>query len=207
MSETVLFEPNVPVQVALRFSEPRKYQGNWGERLLFSLVDGRVMYLDPPVYKRIQDLGVETQELFWICKKWKGGKGERAHWDVWLDPATEKARARAEAPSLEAQLRHSLQVVEFRKNGRAPEIGVSEAPTLKESSPVAVQTQDTPSPAIHQGWAQFLLSQTDALIDVYAAALKYSAKYEGLIKGEDVRSILVTAFIQQCSKNGGPHVA
>src|ERR1039457_5229543 len=43
----------------------------------------------------------------------------------------------------------------------------------------------------HSGWAASLRDQTQALIDVYADCLRYSARHEGLIKSEDVRSLLL----------------
>ena len=47
-------------------------------------------------------------------------------------------------------------------------------------------------------WAESLLGQTDALVDVYAAALsKASTKHGNQVKPEDVRSLLVTVFIQR----------
>ena len=47
-------------------------------------------------------------------------------------------------------------------------------------------------------WAESLLGQTDALVDVYAAALSNaSTKHGNQVKPEDVRSLLVTVFIQR----------
>lgn len=59
----------------------------------------------------------------------------------------------------------------------------------------------------HFGWAQFLLSQSQALIDVQAAALDYAGKrYGAALKSEDVRSLVITAFIN-LNRKGGSHVA
>jgi hypothetical protein len=58
----------------------------------------------------------------------------------------------------------------------------------------------------HQGWAQFLLSETNALVDVYAAARRRASEAHGAsVTAEDVRCLMMTAFIQR--RNGGPHVA
>ena len=54
----------------------------------------------------------------------------------------------------------------------------------------------------HSGWAASLRDQTQALIDVYADCLRYSARHEGLIKSEDVRSLLLSAFINVSKTNG-----
>jgi hypothetical protein len=53
-------------------------------------------------------------------------------------------------------------------------------------------------------WAQSLLGQTNALVDVYAAALSTaSTKHGNQVKPEDVRTLLVTVFIQR--SKGGPY--
>ena len=45
-------------------------------------------------------------------------------------------------------------------------------------------------------WTQVLLAQTNALADVYAAALAHSSAVHGnAVKPEDVRALLTTAFI------------
>ena len=66
-------------------------------------------------------------------------------------------------------------------------------------------------PAMLQfGWAQFLLLQSQALIDVQAAALDYAGKrYGAALKSEDVRSLVITAFINLNHKGGkgGSYVA
>jgi len=47
-------------------------------------------------------------------------------------------------------------------------------------------------------WAESLLGPTDALVDVYAAALSHASTKRGnQVKAEDVRSLLVTVFIQR----------
>jgi len=51
-------------------------------------------------------------------------------------------------------------------------------------------------------WAQYVLGETNALVDVYAAALNTaSTKHGNQVKPEDVRTLLVTVFIQR-SKGG-----
>ena len=52
-------------------------------------------------------------------------------------------------------------------------------------------------------WGEALVSQCNSMIDAYAAVLKHSAKHEGLIKTDDVRSIFLSAFINLAGgKNG-----
>ena len=61
-----------------------------------------------------------------------------------------------------------------------------------------------PMPPSITEWAQALLSHTNALVDVYAAALSNaSTKHGNQVKPEDVRSLLVTVFIQR--SRSGPY--
>jgi len=51
---------------------------------------------------------------------------------------------------------------------------------------------------VHPEWAASLLSQANALVDVYAATLSNaSTKHGNQVKPEDVRALLVTVFIQR----------
>jgi hypothetical protein len=53
-----------------------------GERFMFSLADGRVMFLDPEVGKKIEALGINARENFTITRKWDEEKGTPFPWEV-----------------------------------------------------------------------------------------------------------------------------
>lgn len=80
--ETVEFPPNLPVTVALAYSEPRTVSGQFGERFMFSLSDGRVMFCDPPLAARIAELGINVRESIVITKQTSGKKDAPVTWDV-----------------------------------------------------------------------------------------------------------------------------
>ena len=50
--EVVGFPPNVPVTVALKYGHAKTVSSQYGERFMFSLADGRVMFLAPEVGNR-----------------------------------------------------------------------------------------------------------------------------------------------------------
>lgn len=69
---------------------------------------------------------------------------------------------------------------------------VPAAPRGPVSAPIA-RPVTQPAPA---GWTGVLLAQTNALADVYAAALAHSSAIHGnAVKPDDIRSLLVTAYI------------
>ena len=236
--EVVKFAPSVPVEVALKYALPGKIVSTQtGERVMFTLADDRVMFLDLGVAKRIEELGVNVREKFFVCRPPDGRKN--AEWKVWLPPDSEKDRAKVEVPltpepepptpteeetPLERKLRESIELV---KQGKLGELGngtfaVQAGASAGTPAPVKADAQNGhqpsnngngttngkngngngapkhPDPSEPPVWAQSLLEQANALVDVYAAALSSaSTKHGNQIKPEDVRSLLVTVFIQR----------
>jgi len=223
--EKLRFTPNVPVQIALKYPQGKIISGRWGEQMLFTLTDGRRMYVPIDVASKISMLEVNVNEPFCICKRWNGQRSQPVRWDIWLTPEAEKVRAaqetqNAETP-LERQLRESLE--NLRKPGTLP------IPKILETSPETAEAHSLAAkdplngagqvngngsgngngsvpaqPAMARfSWAPFLLSQTEALTDVFAAALDYASKGHGNhIKPEDVRALMTTAFINLAQRGG-----
>jgi hypothetical protein len=231
--DVVKFAPNVPVEVALKFALPGKIISTQnGERVMYTLADDRVMFLDLPVAKKVEDLGVNVREKFLICRPSDARKNDG--WSVRLSPEAEKPRAETVAPipaeppateeetALEKQLRESIELV---RQGKLGELGngsfaVPAGASVTAPAPVQADAKNghqpsnngngttsgkngkngnrTTHPDPETAWTQYLLGQTDALVDVYAAALSNaSTKHGNHVKPEDVRSLLVTVFIQR----------
>jgi len=187
--DIVRFEYNQPLELATRFPEGRRVAGMNGDRIMYSLTDGRRMFLDPAVAGEIDQLNLKPGESFRIVKQRAGNN--KATWTISLSPATEKARAMAEAPAIERDLRESAAIAE-----RARAEGHDPAAALAEARKRAVDAVTAPAQ-----WAQTLLTQTQILTDVYAAAMAYGLeKHGGKIKPDEVRNLLVTAFIQLARK-------
>jgi hypothetical protein len=49
------FETNNPVQVALKYDGGRNVDGRYGPQVLYTLADGRLMYLEPKAAQRIDE--------------------------------------------------------------------------------------------------------------------------------------------------------
>src|SRR5579863_826590 len=52
------FEANTPIQVALKFEGGREVDGRYGPQILYTLADGRLMYLEPKAARRINELKI-----------------------------------------------------------------------------------------------------------------------------------------------------
>ena len=95
----LVLEPNIPVEIAIKYPTPKIYPSQYEgspDQAMFSLIDGRVIFLPVSVANDIEALQLGTREPFVICKYWKGPK-ESPRIVVSLTPEGEKARAITEA--------------------------------------------------------------------------------------------------------------
>jgi hypothetical protein len=144
MSDIVKFEWDQAVEVALKYPDPKIFESQWGgERAMYSLTDGRVMYLDSLGAARIKSLDVQPGEMFFVVKRKNGrltdyiafreGQEPPPPDQRWSAPAPAKpkpayktpdlvasvaarnATANGEASDLERQLAQSIDMVERRK--------------------------------------------------------------------------------------------
>ena len=106
------FQPNVPIQVALQSSQGVVVEGRYGNRVMFSLVDGRVMYVPPIVAAKIEAEGIPAGERFELCKaQIKNGHGRSVEWALRrLDPEEQLVDVAPDEPNSETQLEHDLRV-------------------------------------------------------------------------------------------------
>ena len=62
--DVVEFAPNVPVTVALKYNQGRRCNSQYGERMMYSTTDGRVMFLDIETAAQVEALGINVGESF-----------------------------------------------------------------------------------------------------------------------------------------------
>ena len=111
MTGILNFEMNVPSEVALKYAGPGKpTEGRYGNRVMYTLSDDRVMYVPPIVASKISDLGVQAGETFQVCKQLKRqGQRRLIDWQV--------QRLQTET-HLGHQLRESIKLVEAAKSAQ-----------------------------------------------------------------------------------------
>jgi len=166
--DVVEFPPNTPATVALKYAQGRTISGQYGERVMFTLTDGRVMFLAPEVAGQIESLGINVREWFTITKRSASQNGAPVTWDV--------ARVAGE------QLNGTL---------------VLEAPDTATPKPSeSGGTPDAKTPRKQPGLA--LVDEANALVDSFAQVLERSLTlYQGRIKPEEVKALLISAYIQR----------
>jgi hypothetical protein len=138
------FEMNVPAEVALKDGGPGKpIEGRYGNRVMYTLSDDRVMYVPPRVASKISDLGVQAGEVFQVCKQLtRQGQRRFIDWQVQrLETQTQ----------LEHQLRESIEFVEATKSAQPSETAEATHPQplhvaeTQAATPVAKSSAAVPS--------------------------------------------------------------
>ncbi len=210
--QKIKFQTNITVEAALKFAEGKLCDSQFGvPQYMFTTTDDRVFFVAEKVAQKIHGLRLQPQEPFEICKKevdygngrkgieWQVAKvgfapGEQLDGTFVVPTAQPGAGAVTPAPVATAVKQAPYSNGNGSKpNGHANGNGNGHTPE--------------PPQDIRAAWAQFLLTQTEDLIDVYATASKYASDRHGNgVKAEDVRSLLLSAFIN-ITKNGAGNVA
>jgi len=145
MTEILRFEMNIPAEVALKYAGPGKpIEGRYGNRVMYTLTDNRVMYVALIVASRITDLGIQAGEVFHVCKQEKmQGRKKLIEWQV------QRLESEPET-KLEHELRESIEVAQAGKATQAPEASEETAP--QKPPPVmaehAAPPDSPPPPAV-----------------------------------------------------------
>jgi len=186
----IKFETNVPNELRMRSIAGELVDSQFGGQQFRFITEAGAFYVSEPVgnllHDRFASLGVKVGEAIEICKREVVSRGRRSiQWEVArvgfaIGEQTDGTFVvgTPEPPSdLERQLAASLAEVARRK-----------APA---AAPVASRQA-----AMAQPWQSALLAQTTALTDVFAAALAHASEQHGnAIKSDDIRSLMLSAFI------------
>jgi hypothetical protein len=181
MSEKVQFQTNVPIEVALKYDDGKEVTGQYGDQVLYTLTDGRVMYVPPIVKKKIDELGIVRGELFTLTKAEKKSGTRRTI--EWVVGANDGGNGK---PQTRAQQRNGQVPAQRRGGVSAPANGKSHRPGSTSEGKGFLVT----------GQGQFLLQALAAAVDVAAATERYAAASgtELQFTSEDLREIGLTIY-------------
>jgi hypothetical protein len=176
MSDKVQFQTNVPVEVALKYNDGKEVNGQYGDQVLYTLTDGRVMYVPPIVKRKIDELGIGRGELFVLTKaEKKNGTRRTIEWLV----------AAGECGERETQTRHQQVTGRQCRNGAAGEARGGNGHARRPSASSDVKG------FLVTGQGQFLLQALAAAVDAAATTERYATTcgVELQFTSEDVREI------------------
>src|ERR1017187_90018 len=165
--EVVDFPANTPVPVALQYGQGKTISNQHGERMMYSLTDGRVMFLDLEVAGQIESLGINVRESFTITRKTDGPKGST--WEV--------ARIPGEQP-----------------NGPLVLTPPAPPPPNPRASPATLDGGMMPRKLVGSPLVDEANALVDSFAQVLERSLTL---YQGRIKPDEVKALVVTAYIQR----------
>jgi hypothetical protein len=196
-------------------------EGRYGNRMMFSLVDGRVMYVPPIVATKIEAEGIAPGERFELCKaQIKNGHGRSVEWALRrLDPEEQLVDVARDAPAPEPQLEHDLRVSVEMANAKKTSSELPEpprpapAPTIPtqgngngtgentvSASPVPVTTQNgQPQPRSLTKLEQALKTAISAAYNAekYGSELGYVVRFDA----DAIKSMAITVLINMSGES------
>jgi len=215
--EIVKLIPNVPHEIALKYPQGKLVSGTYGEQMMFSLEDEKIVYLDLEHAQRVAELGVAPGETFLVVKRWTGKKGDKSEFDCWLSPSTENVRAQREMQKanatredLQGQLAASIAQAQTRK---PPAVSPSQG--LPDRGNGTYGPVAAPAPAVRQIPTKRQFADAFALFLVDAGRATRAAEIAlgadgGSVRfdSRDVAAIATSMFIEAAKQgfvtwNGG----
>ena len=194
MAEYLRFSTNVSEEVALRFPEGKQVQSKiegGADQMMYSLADGRVMYVPLQVGERICELQIGPNQRFSLVKaEVKTGNRRGIQWQVKrVDPAPEAPAPQPAAPT-------------------APKAAKPEGAAAQPGTPAGVQSQPSTSGngtaranAAVPLKASFATAAEEFMITAIEAARRaeeYAASHNCSVRftSEDIQGLASTLFIQ-----------
>jgi len=182
MSEKVQFQTNVSIDVALKYNDGKEVTGQYGDQVLYTLTDGRIMYVPPIVKRKIDELGIGRGELFTITKaEKKNGTRRTIEWVIGRDGGGDRQpQRRDQQPKGTAPAKHRGGAGSEPANGNSHRLG-----PRNEAKGFLVT-----------GQGQFLLLALAAAVDVAAATERYASAcgLELQFTSEDLREIGLSIY-------------
>jgi len=189
------FNTNSPVEVALRWDDGKRVEGRYGEQVLYTFDDDRVMYVPPVVASRIRELGIRAREAFEICKAEL--REENKRWIEWRVRRIEEPRHPASSPNSPEAAATVPSNTQNQRNGN----------THQTSRPLDLQAAPDgtllPVPVTGAGISAMDLALSGAAeiaqrVESRARMRNYSLQFSS----EDIRAIGLTMFIQAMRERG-----
>ena len=190
------FNTNAPVEIALRWDDGKRVEGRYGEQVMYTLDDDRVMYVPPLVARQIRELGIRAREAFEICKVEMQEQDRR--WIEWRVRRLEEPRHPASSPnSPEAAAPVPSSNAQNHRNGN----------THQTSRPLDLQVAPDgtllPVPVTGAGITAMELAMSGAAevaqrVESRARMRNYTLQFNS----EDIRAIGLTMFIQAMRERG-----
>jgi hypothetical protein len=185
MAEAIEFDVNVQQAVSLRFTTPKRYDGQYGERCMWSTTDGRIFYTPPVVADLVAEANIQTGEQFAIGKFTKG-RGKAVEWRIQrLTTSAKTADGASDLTTPAPSVTTAASVVPIRHT----------ALSRQADSADAAESQDSVSWFAHN--TALMTGCLCAAIDALSNASRYAASKDLKLEfnEEDIRAMANTLYI------------
>ena len=186
------FPTSVPLEVALASPQGTLVQGRYGDRMMFNLTDGQVMYVPPIVANKIEAEGIGPGEPFELCKSQvKTGQRRLIEWSVRrLDP--ERPRESELNEGAETQLERDLCASIAMTNGK----NGKEPPTNDPPPNLPIEEETVPAKPASQPLTK-LEGALKTAISAAHNAEKFGAEIGYVVRfdSDAIKSMAITVLI------------
>ena len=192
------FNMNQPVELALRWDDGKRVEGRYGEQIMYTLDDDRVMYVPPVVAKQIRELGIRARELFEICKAELHEENKR--WIEWHVKRIEEPRHPASSGNVPDAAASDLSTkAQDHRNGTTGNWSPNgplafEASTDGTLLPVPVKGAGITAMELAMNGAAEIAQRVESRARLRNYSLQFTS--------EDIRAIGLTMFIQAMRERG-----
>ena len=194
------FQTNVPNEVSLESSQGVVVQGRYGDRMMFNLSDGQVMYVPPIVANKIEAEGIGPGERFELCKaQVKTGQRRSIEWSVRrLEPEEPRAEERSDAvpeTQLESELRTSVEMANA-KNGKDSTAASTDSAVVTAPSNVDANGAAVPAPPVSPPLTKLESALKTAIAAAHNAE-KFGAEIGYVVRfdSDAIKSMAITVLI------------
>lgn len=191
MMPTVEFQPNVPVDLALKFSDGKPVNSRGPvARFLFTTSDERALFLDESIAKRIQALRLQPGETFRMCK---AVNGRNTEWKV--ERIGEQKDGTFIIPKSGAATSPEIPAPASTSTGslhNATTVNPNTQAEVLQRALGGLPRQDARTVLM----SGLLREDTNMLVDVMGSCIEYAKKYNGAVSNDDVRALAITIYIQ-----------
>ena len=172
---------------------------------MFTTVDDRIAFFHPTVAREIEALGLQPGQQVRICKTRDDQKRPCFTFEklgaqrdgTFVVPKSGGSPSQNKPPvSADSASSTIHKATTSSQDSTGGSVGNAGNGNVGNGGNGAGGRAPSESPYEHSGISLFLREQTNMLTDVFASCVAYAQRYNGAVKPDDVRTLLITTYIQ-----------
>lgn len=196
----VKFLPNLPVDLAFKFADGKPISGKYGPSVMFTTTKDELAFFHPTEAAEIEALRLAPGEPLRITRTRDEKNRQYLKFEklgaqpdgTFVVPKGNGGASPRSIPPSASSGAHPFQSTPQKANNTNTHSGSQD----NTGGSGAGGRPMADSPYEHSGIAAMLREHTNMLVDVMGSVVEYSKKYNGSIRNEDIRTLLITVYIQ-----------